>query len=137
MATKKMTKKEMQDILRGKAIELLNGGQALENALLVGANEYALRIDGEAIGLENQDCWVCCKLVVKNFQDTETQEVYDAQTEAEMYADEVAQKEKEKAAKKAEREKKAAADKARREARKAEKAAKQNQTKEGEGEEKA
>lgn len=134
MATKKMTKKEMQDILRGEAVKMLNAGEALENALLVGANEYALRIPGESIGLENQDCWVCCKLVVKNFQDTETQEAYDAQTEAELYADEVTKKEKEKAAKKAEKEKKAAADKARREAKKAEKEAKLNQQKEGEEE---
>ena len=121
MADKKMTKKEMQDVLRNEAFRLINAGGVLENPVMVGANEYAIRVDGSLIGLENQDCWVNMKLVVKNFQDTETQEAYDALTEAEMYGEEMQQKAQEKAEKKAERDRKAAASKARREARKAKK----------------
>lgn len=129
MADKKMTKKEMQDVLRNEAFRVINEGGALENPILVGANEYAIKIDGAIIGLENQDCWVNMKLVVKNFQDTETLEAYDALTEADAYADELEQKAKEKAAKKAERDRKAAESKARREARKAKKEEKEEEEK--------
>lgn len=117
--TNKMTMKQKQDVLRNAAFDKLNAGHALDEPILVGANEYAVRIDGSIIGLENQDCWVTVKLTVKNFIDSETREVYDALTEAEVYTGELEQKAKEAAAKKAERERKAAESKARREAREA------------------
>lgn len=116
-----MTMKQKQDVLRNVAFDKLNEGHALDEPILVGANEYAVCIDGSIIGLENQDCWVTVKLTVKNFIDSETREAYDALTEAEVYTGELEQKAKEAAAKKAERERKAAESKARREARKAKK----------------
>lgn len=121
MTDEKMTMKQKQDVLRNAAFDKLNEGHALDEPILVGANEYAVRIDGSIIGLENQDCWVTVKFTVKNFVDSETREAYDALTEAEVYAGELEQKAKEAAAKKAERERKAAESKARREARKAKK----------------
>lgn len=121
MSEKKMTKKEKQDIIRKEAVRLLNKGNAFNEPLLVGANEYAIRVDGAIIGKENQDCWVVAKLTVKNFDDTETLDAYDAYSEAEAYQMEVEQKAKEAAEKKAEKERKAAESKARREARKAKK----------------
>ena len=102
MTNEKMTMKQKQDVLRNAAFDKLNEGHALDEPILVGANEYAVRIDGSIIGLENQDCWVTVKFTVKNFVDSETREAYDALTEAE-------------------RERKAAESKARREARKAKK----------------
>lgn len=119
--TNEMTMKQKQDVLRSATFDKLNAGHALDEPILVGANEYAVRIDGSIIGLENQDCWVTVKLTVKNFIDSETREAYDALTEAEVYTGELEQKAKEAAAKKAERERKAAESKARREARKAKK----------------
>ena len=111
--TNEMTMKQKQDVLRNAAFDKLNAGHALDEPILVGANEYAVRIDGSIIGLENQDCWVTVKLTVKNFIDSETREAYDALTEAEVYTGELEQK--------AKRERKAAESKARREARKAKK----------------
>lgn len=52
-----MTMKQKQDVLRNAAFDKLNAGHALDEPILVGANEYAVRIDGSIIGLENQDCW--------------------------------------------------------------------------------
>lgn len=118
---KEMTMKQKQDIIRNAAFDKLNEGHAFDEPILVGANEYAVRVDGSVVGLENQDCWVVVKLTVKNFVDTETREAYDALTEAETYQAEIEQKAKEAAAKKAERDRKAAESKARREARKAKK----------------
>lgn len=112
----KLTMKQKQDIIRRKAIDLLNQEGKLNEALLVGANEYAVAIDGSAIGLENQDCWVTIKLTVKNFVDTDTKEAYNGYDEADVYKNEVEEKMRIAAEKKAEKDKKAAAAKARREA---------------------
>ena len=101
----KMKKSEIQELVRNKAFEKLSVCEPFAQSLEVAKNTYAMKIEGEEIGIENKDFWVTIKLTVKQFEDTETKEAFDAETEAQLYQQEEKQKADEKAQKAVEKEK--------------------------------
>ena len=101
----KMKKTEIQEMVRKKAMEKLSTCKDFSDALEVAKNTYAMKIAGEEIGIENKDFWVTVKLTVKQFEDTETKEAFDAETENQLYLMEEKKKEEEKMQKVAEKEK--------------------------------
>ena len=106
------TQKQIQDEIRAIAIEQLNHADIFANALEVGAHEYALKVEHSEIG----ECYVCTKLVVKQWVDTDKKERFDAEWEAEDFAEQQRKKAEDTEKKKLATEKKKLVDQAKRDA---------------------